>query len=198
VDKWWKVWQEWRVGEGDAEQRKKRGSYFLVLACVGIVLMVAPKWFTTAKTSSVQPTAVSEQDSSGSQSQLEQKIAGMLRQLPGVGEVDVMIVLDSSEKRIIQQNEDQKQQVTEESDKAGVSRQTHEQSKQMQTVFQQAGGNQQPFVVQTIEPKVRGVIVVAQGAEHAVVRKQITDALRRGLDVPLAGIAVLPSKFTTQ
>ncbi|MNC72064.1 hypothetical protein D3C75_1230700 [compost metagenome] len=55
-------------------------------------------------------------------------------------------------------------------------------------------GDDTPLVVKTTKPKIRGVVVVAKGAENATVKKLISDAVERGLDVPAHRISVVPRK----
>jgi stage III sporulation protein AG len=50
------------------------------------------------------------------------------------------------------------------------------------------------LVVKTVKPKIRGVVVVAKGAENATVKKLISDAVERGLEVPAHRISVVPRK----
>lgn len=52
-----------------------------------------------------------------------------------------------------------------------------------------------PIVTKRIKPKVRGVVVVAKGAENAVVKSLIVDAVEKGLNVPAYRISVVPRKI---
>ncbi|MNW16560.1 hypothetical protein D3C71_2154450 [compost metagenome] len=51
-----------------------------------------------------------------------------------------------------------------------------------------------PLVVKTTKPKIRGVVVVAKGAENPTVKLLIADAVERGLEVPAHRISVVPRK----
>ena len=52
-----------------------------------------------------------------------------------------------------------------------------------------SGGNE-PIVLKEIEPQVRGVIVVAEGAADINVRMDLQRAVRAVLDIPLSRIEV--------
>ncbi|MFP3489056.1 stage III sporulation protein AG, partial [Staphylococcus sp. SIMBA_130] len=54
---------------------------------------------------------------------------------------------------------------------------------------------QGPIVVSTKKPVVRGVVVVAVGAENMEVKKMIVDAVTRLLDVKSHRVMVLPKKL---
>lgn len=45
-----------------------------------------------------------------------------------------------------------------------------------------------------IKPQVRGVLVVAKGAENKVVRGLVEQAIEKGLNVPIQRISVVPRK----
>ena len=48
--------------------------------------------------------------------------------------------------------------------------------------------------LQTKKPEIRGVLVVAKGAENIQVKKWIIEAVTRALDVPSHRVAVMPKK----
>ncbi|MEY4480055.1 MAG: hypothetical protein RLZZ267_733 [Bacillota bacterium] len=197
--KMWQVFKGLIDGNSSADNRKRTTQNIIVLAGLGVVLMILSNYFKAEpEVSNVLPVTNAEKQmevvESNEEKKMEQRLQTMLEQLPGVGRVDVMIVFDASKQLVIQQNIENNQQVTEEQDRNGATRQIHEQSKQSQTVMQQSSGNQQPLVVQTIQPKVRGVLIIAEGAERQAVKQMILEAVRKGLDVRLSAISILPSE----
>jgi stage III sporulation protein AG len=195
----WQVFKGLIDGNSSADNRKRTTQNIIVLAGLGVVLMILSNYFKAEpEVSNVLPVTNAEKQmevvESNEEKKMEQRLQTMLEQLPGVGRVDVMIVFDASKQLVIQQNIENNQQVTEEQDRNGATRQIHEQSKQSQTVMQQSSGNQQPLVVQTIQPKVRGVLIIAEGAERQAVKQMILEAVRKGLDVRLSAISILPSE----
>jgi stage III sporulation protein AG len=195
----WQVFKGLIDGNSSADNRKRTTQNIIVLAGLGVVLMILSNYFKAEpEVSNVLPVTNAEKQmevvESNEEKKMEQRLQTKLEQLPGVGRVDVMIVFDASKQLVIQQNIENNQQVTEEQDRNGATRQIHEQSKQSQTVMQQSSGNQQPLVVQTIQPKVRGVLIIAEGAERQAVKQMILEAVRKGLDVRLSAISILPSE----
>lgn len=201
-----KIWQVIKGildGNSSADNRKKTLQNLIVLGGLGVILLILSNYFMAEpKITEALPVTTSdthvEENETKQEQLMELRLQKMLQQLPGVGRVDVMIVYDATEQLVIQQNIENNQQVTEEQDRNGATRQIHEQSKQSQTVMQQTAGNQQPLVVQTIQPKVRGVLIIAEGAENSSVKQMILDAVRKGLDVRLSAISILPSDSHAQ
>ncbi len=61
-----------------------------------------------------------------------------------------------------------------------------------QLVIIRNGDKEVPIVIETKKPEIRGVVVVAQGAENIEVKKWIIEAVTRALGVPSHRVAVMP------
>lgn len=128
------------------------------------------------------------------ESSLESRLKDMLEKIVGVGTVDVMVNVDSTEETVVKLDEKTTQQLTDETDRNGATRHITQIDKQGQVVLYQVSGGTSPIVVKKLRPTVRGVLVVAKGAENATVQRLIVEAVSRGLDVPIHRISVIPSK----
>jgi stage III sporulation protein AG len=128
------------------------------------------------------------------ESKLETRLRDLLETMVGVGTTSVMVTVDSTEETVVQLNEKQTQELTDETDKAGATRHITSVTKDGQVVLYEVSGGQQPIVVKKVKPRVRGVVIVAKGAENATVHRIIAEAVSRGLDVPLQRISVVPRK----
>lgn len=121
----------------------------------------------------------------------EAKLRDILTKIVGVGDVEVMVTIDSTEELQVEKNTKDTQQTTNEKDNNGATRFITDVTRQTDAVMQKDNA---PLVVKTINPKIRGVVVVAKGAENPTVRKLISDAVERGLEVPAHRISVIPRK----
>lgn len=124
----------------------------------------------------------------------EAKLRDILSKIVGVGEVEVMVTIDSTEELQVEKNIKDTQQVTNEKGNNGETRHITEANRSTDAVILKQSGDDAPLVVKTTKPKIRGVVVVAKGAENATVKKLISDAVERGLEVPAHRISVLPRK----
>ena len=86
---------------------------------------------------------------------LEGKLKKMLESVRGLGGVEVMITLESSEERIVEKDMTADRSQTEEQDSAGGTRTVSSSNTGYQTVYQD-GSQGTPFVAKTITPKVEG------------------------------------------
>ncbi|MDT2191466.1 hypothetical protein [Paenibacillus larvae] len=111
-----------------------------------------------------------------------------------MGEPEVMVNIESTEETVVERNAKESHQTTSEKDTNGVSRNISEITRDGQVVLYQVSGDQKPLVLKYIKPKIRGVLVVAKGAENMTVKRMISEAVERSLDVPAQKISILPKK----
>lgn len=109
---------------------------------------------------------------------LERRLEGVLGEMSGVGEVEVMITLKSSEELVVEKDEPVTRSNTNESDSAGGSRIVTEMDSAESTVYRTTGSDSEPYVVKTLSPRVEGVVVVAEGAGNGTVNKSITEMVQ--------------------
>ncbi|MFC4599198.1 stage III sporulation protein AG [Cohnella hongkongensis] len=129
------------------------------------------------------------------EAEFESRLKGMLEKIVGVGTVDILVTVDSTEETVVQLNEKQMQTITDETDRNGAKRHITDISKDGQVVlYEVSSGVQSPIVVKKIKPRIRGVMIVAKGAENITVKKLIAEAVSSGLDVPIHRVSVVPRK----
>ncbi|QHT60437.1 stage III sporulation protein AG [Paenibacillus lycopersici] len=203
-------------GKGKGEPKRGRSlRWLLVIGVVGAVLMLLNSILSFQKVpekqgdqqTQAQPGASQDQQAflgggdkpSGSsfaaiEQPLENRLKEILETIVGVGPVDVMVTVDSTEEVVVQLNEEETQQITNETDKNGGKRSITSITKKGQVVLYDTSGDSSPIITKRIQPKIRGVLIVAQGAENGTVRRLIIDAVEKGLNVAVNRISVIPRK----
>lgn len=208
----WLQWLEQKVGGGPGGP-KRVGTFrwLLLLGLLGVALMILNS-FLNIKTVE-QP----QEDPGGApEPQAQQAFVGkagnersgfrdyedayggaikdILQKVVGIGDVEVLVTIESTEETIVHSNTKETQQITNEKDQNGSTRHITEISRSGEVVLYEASGGQTPIVLKKIKPRIRGVVVVAKGAENLTVKQMIAEAVGRGLDVPAHRISVLPRK----
>lgn len=140
-------------------------------------------------TSSKQPATMQEYE------QLyEAQLKEILGKINGVGEVSVMVNLDSTAQVVYEKNRTRQQSTTTENDREGGTRNLEDSREEEQVVMAKDGTGEDPVIQMTRKPPIRGVLIVASGAHNMQVKAWITEAVQRVLDVPPHKISVLPKK----
>lgn len=124
----------------------------------------------------------------------EEQLKEALDAIVGVEDVSVVVNVDASEKKVLEKNTTSKVQTTDETDREGGKRKVEDQSKEEQLVIIRNGEKEVPIVIETKKPVIRGVLVVAKGADNIQVKKWIIEAVTKSLDVPAHRVAVMPKK----
>ena len=124
----------------------------------------------------------------------EAQIKEALDAIIGVEDVTVVVNVDATEKRVLEKNRTNKTQTTDETDREGGKRKVEDQSKEEQLVIIRNGEKEVPIIIETKKPVIRGVLVVAKGADNIQVKKWIIEAVTKALDVPSHRVAVMPKK----
>ncbi|MCQ6558157.1 stage III sporulation protein AG [Paenibacillus mendelii] len=201
------------VGGGPGgPKRVKTLRWLLLVGALGVALMllnslltfqtVEPTTEQPAAAPSDQTTFLGGKEGEGSSFEaiehpLENRLKDILEKIVGVGSVTVLVTVDSTEEIIVGRNDKETQQITDENDKNGGKRHITSTTKDGQVVLYESSGGQSPLITKRIKPKIRGVLIVAKGAENGTVRRLVLDAVEKGLNVPVNRIAVVPSKHAS-
>ncbi|MBP2078227.1 stage III sporulation protein AG [Oceanobacillus polygoni] len=192
--------------EGDKPPSKKVG-YLIILGLTGVFLIIVSNIFSSEDEPDldIQPQGetenianaddaaeMSSSDISHVEERLGQELAAMLNKIQLVTEAEVMVNLNATSEQIYEKNTTKGQQITDESDRNGGTRKIEDNTEDSQVVTIRKGDQEMPLLVQTKQPEVRGVFVVAKGADQPSVKNQIVEAVSRVLDVPTHKISVMP------
>ncbi|AUJ26302.1 stage III sporulation protein AG [Virgibacillus dokdonensis] len=196
----------------DGKKPPKKLSYMIILALVSVMLLIIGNIFSTSSETDMeepiqQPTEQASEPNSketaspkeATTSNIEElesvytkDLQTLINKIQGVSEAEVMVNLESTSIKVYEKNLIKGQQTTEETDTNGGTREIEDGTEETQTVLVRQGEKEVPLLIQTKKPEVRGVFVVAKGADHATVKKWIVEAVSRVLDVPTHRVSVMP------
>lgn len=126
--------------------------------------------------------------------QLEQELASNLSRVKGVGKVVVLVTLESGPGGVYGENRETTARLTREEDGTGGRREVEESTSRTEVVVSREGQGERPLLLLEIKPRLRGVMVIAEGAADPQLREQLVLALQAGLGVAAHRITVLPMK----
>lgn len=129
----------------------------------------------------------------------EEKLEESLRCVEGAGKVKVLLYVGESEEMILARDGVEEVSDTTETDASGGTRHISE-SRTDKTVVRTVDerGQNVPLVVKTAAPGVEGVVVIAQGADRAQVRRDIFEAIQVLFDVDMNRISIIKMKTNNQ
>ena len=193
--------------EPDKKPLWKKLNTMFIVAAGGILLIVLSNAFPSGgdvpenaanpdpveKQTDTSPVRSSSSDIVSMENNQARSLEAVLSQIEGVGDVSVTVNFASTPERNFAVNTSIVNKKTTENDQKGGNRIVTEEdeSGQMVLVRENQGNREEPVVVKEIKPEVRGVIVVAEGAEDPETRTSLMNAVSVYLDIPLYKVVVL-------
>lgn len=154
----------------------KKYKYAILILFVGLVMMMFPN-----KSNNKEPVS-SPQECVVAEISLEERLADILCQVEGAGNVKVVLTISASEETLFQTDEDD-------------SRRENEQSIRRDTVtITDSNHNELGLVKQVLPPVYQGAIIVCEGAGNPSVRLEIVDAVSKLTGLGANCISVLKMK----
>ena len=139
---------------------KKGNIVIYILLAAGIILLTAGSagFGSKKETAPTQTEAVSESSENGT----EKRLAEILSQIKGAGRVNVMAVWENSGEKTFGYDTE---------------------GKQKKTVILNRGTGEEALVSEETTPKIRGVIIVADGGGNGKVKEALTHAAQTVLGI---------------
>lgn len=163
-----------------------RPNLILTLAVAGIILIaVSYIW-------DEQPEPVTVSDATGSTlaedaRQLEERLTEIIGQVAGAGETCVMVTMDTTRESVYAEDITSQRRSIQTGELGSGD---EDFSEERTHVLLGNGSEESPLVEKRIEPTVRGVLILCEGAEDPVVEARVTEAVRTVLGISSSQICV--------
>ncbi|MDF2903425.1 MAG: stage sporulation protein [Bacillus sp. (in: firmicutes)] len=209
-------WVKKLVSNDSSGKKKGKYQYLIIVFLLGAAIMLISNIFlkdsTANKESPVFSNTKETQNNGGDvaafgkksskqngeitdyERSYENQLKDALEGIKGVSDVTVVVNVEATEKQVLEKNNKTQSQVTDEIDREGGKRKVEDASQEDSLVIIRDGENEVPVVVETKKPEIRGVLVVAKGADNIQVKSWIIEAVTRALGVPSHRVAVMPKK----
>lgn len=173
------------IVQKDEESTKKKIENLVVLIIILIVtiLCVNSIWNKESKQKSninettnkqLADTSENKKTESGD---LQKNIESILSNMEGVGRVNVLITYSESSQTVAMYNENSKDSSTEEKDDKGATRIIKQVDTNKDIIYKEVNGEKIPITQKTINPKIEGAVVTAEGATNSTVKSNIIQAV---------------------
>ncbi|EET62540.1 putative stage III sporulation protein AG [Marvinbryantia formatexigens DSM 14469] len=163
--------------------KNMRRDQWIVLLLAGVLILVISLPVETGtdadgKAAAQEKAGVDMSGETEDVRDMEQRLENILSELDGAGQVRVMIYCRDSGERIVEKDTATVRRVTQEDGGDGAGSSTTEEEERPETVYGTDGsGGETPYVTRELSPQIEGVLVLAQGADSSLVKKDITDAV---------------------
>ncbi|WP_425448600.1 stage III sporulation protein AG [Dethiothermospora halolimnae] len=116
-------------------------------------------------------------------SNIEKKLQNIVSKIQGVGEISVMVTLEDTAERIPAVDVTESNEKTNEKDSQGGTREMIRNDRTKNVVTTNSSNGEGLIVIKEVKPQVKGVIVVAEGAEDIKIKEKIYRAVKTVLSI---------------
>lgn len=187
------------------EKWSKNITNLAMLLVIGIIILIASSTFNSKNKGNSSLSLIKENNQENMMvkqnslidaytENVEEKLEKILSQIKGVGKVKVMVTLEDTVERIPAINTTNSSETTSEKDAQGGVREVIREDNTKQVVVNNSGSSKSLVVIKEVNPKIKGVIVVAQGAEDIYVKERLYLAVKTVLDIQGNRVEIYPSK----
>ena len=162
----------------------KIGKKNLILVAIAIfimVLLLVSEFLTPENTESISKENT-EIYSSQYIEKTEKELEALLENINGAGEVKVMITLENCYENVFAKGYSEKNDSKTDSQKS--------ESEEEYIIIKNGSNNEECLVVKVLQPTVKGVAVIAQGAGNTQVKNAITQTVCALFDISTAKVSV--------
>lgn len=166
------------------------------LIIVGIILMllIAISSFIPSKDQrQKEQITQAESDTTESYKQrLEAELYNMVTSIEGVGKAEIMITLKSGVEYVYAKEEKQNTDITNQAygESGSPAKQQRSNYEQTTIMVEDQNGRKQALIRTTLEPSVRGVIVVCEGGDDINIQQRVTEAVKTALGIGSNNVCV--------
>lgn len=180
--------------------KKKAKDFLISLAIIGIIIILAANviFGSWGKNNSSKPDLSKENTvevlktiTSDDKDELQKRVEGIISKIEGAGNVSVLITYYSGKELVPAFDTKKSDNDIQEKDTQGGTRNTKKNDIETNIVYEEQQGSKKPLIVKELMPQVKGVLVVAEGANEPVVKENIVRSVQVLLDVQIHKIQVV-------
>ena len=191
-----KIIEKYKNNEISDKKKVENLIYFLVMLVI-LVIGMNTIFFKNDK-EKIQTNQIKESSNTNSNNlentnNIEEKLEKILSKVKGVTNVNVMVTYESDKQVVPIYNLEEKETTTKETDSSGGIRDTTQKDYTRQVIFQEKGNDSTIVVEKNLEPKIAGVIVVANYNEDKNIKQDIISAVATASNISEYRVKVLSS-----
>lgn len=173
---------------------------WVVLLAIGILLIFFSGDLFAVKQNNTKDNAVLstdkvQQPDETFETTMEKRLQNILSNVKGAGKVEVMLTISYGKEIVIADDVSTQEDTSQEKDSTGGTRNSRTYSEENKAImYTPNSGVTQPVVVKEKQPKIEGIIIVAEGGDDVIVQSNLRKAASALFDVAEYKIEVFKMK----
>ena len=177
---------DWKQALRHQAERLGRFKYPLLILLLGVVLLAIPAREEAAAPQTEAPEAEAVEPSADELEVLESKLSRLLSGMEGAGRVEVVLRYAAGPRTVYQTDSTQEIATDTDGKTSTVTIET--------VLASGSGSTETPLTVQTMSPSFQGAVVAAEGADDAVVKLNLVNAVSSLTGLGAGDITVIKLK----
>lgn len=162
-------------------KKDKRMAAIICVGLAGIILLTLSEIFPEKSAEADEKEIDSAQLCDSYEENLEQRLTSIVSSINGAGKTQVMVTLDSGDENVY-----------------AVKEKSNDSSLEREYIVIENDNDESGLLLKVIEPEVRGVAIVCDGADSAKVRQEIISTVSAVLGISTNRISIAKIKPTTE
>ena len=185
-------------------KKSNKFTYMIILIIIaGVMILVVsyfndstPTFLNLSNDTTFQENKREENLSTSTtyQDKVKNELKNILSKVKGVGEVDVIIHFEGGEELIPALDSEKSNTVTEERDSNGGNSVNNNNKDGTKVVMSSQGSSTEPLILKTYNPKIIGILIVAEGADDTRLSYELTKIVSSLYDISESKVSVIPMK----
>ena len=186
---------------------KKKVMNLIILFLCGVLLILISDIssnFTSKKTidktnaalvlSTANSSLQNSTKSNSYEDMVKNELIDTLSSIEGVGKISVMIHFEGGAVEVLAMNYTDSNKKTVEKDTQGGNRVTTENDRSQNVVIINQDGATKPFVLRRYNPTIAGIVVVAEGANNAIIKERLLVVVTTVMGLTSTKVSIMPMK----
>lgn len=183
-------------------KKSNKFNYMIILIIIAGVMILAVSYFNNSSPTFLNYSndAVMKENNKDEnlnvsltyQDKVKNELKNVLTKIKGVGEVEVIIHFEGGEELIPALDSEKSTTVTEERDSNGGNRVNNNNKDGTKVVMSNQGSSTQPLILKKYNPKIIGILIVAEGAGDPKISYDLTKIVSSLYDISDSKVSVIP------
>lgn len=178
---------------GRWRDEKQRSKWLMLLGIAGMVLILLSEFTAEEGESTVVFSSQTVENEAYIES-MEEKLVGLVENVSGAGKSHVMITLEQGTQYVYASESKITQDETQSHEGTDSTKTQQKDNSESKIVVLEENGISRPLVETSLEPQIKGVVVVCEGGGSSIVQQRITEVLTTVLGVSSNQVCVVPRK----
>ena len=167
----------------------RRVKWVLILGILGIVLLLLSEFWPTGDKEQTQESQTYQEITTNEYVQvLEERLYDLVSNIQGAGKTKIMVTLDGSGETVYATEGKTNSNVVQAD--TGDTQKLSESSEESYILVEGKDGTKQALVSKQLDPPVKGVVIVCEGAQDPVVQDRILQAVTTALGISSSKVCI--------